>query len=146
MTTIGSTSYSAFTGRHAAERSKSGSDLAGQETASLTKPRPDKLASLLAELKELQGQQMKMSNKDYLFASLSLKEQISTERLNAGEDLDVIGVRFEGRVFNLAGKVFGPGSLDAARIPDSEMVQLARPGDKLRSYLAQQQAGIDIQG
>lgn len=124
MTTIGSTPYSAVTNRYAAvERSKTSSDSTkqiGPEAASTTKPQQsDKLATLMAELKELKKQQVNMSNRDYLFASLTLEEQISTERLNAGEDLDVLGVRFEGRVFNLAGKVFDPESFKFTKIADS---------------------------
>ncbi|KPH77376.1 hypothetical protein [Bosea vaviloviae] len=148
MTTIGSTSYSAVTSRYAAvERSQSSTfaDQIGQETASTTGPQSGKLATLSAELKELQRQQVNMSNRDYLLANLTLKEQVSTERLNAGEGLDVIGVRFEGRIFNLAGKAFGPRSLDFAKISYSDMVQLVEPEDKLGGNLAQHQTSIDIQ-
>ena len=38
-------------------------------------------------------------------AGLAFSEQASAERVNAGEYLDTIAVRFEGRTFTLAGKL-----------------------------------------
>ncbi|PIP00585.1 hypothetical protein [Pleomorphomonas carboxyditropha] len=146
MNTIGSTSYFTFDNRYSAvNRPESPTDFAnqlGSETASTTKPEADKLTSLLAQLEELKKHQLNMSINDYLLANFTLKEQISTERLNAGEDLDHFGVNFEGRTFKLAGKVFGPDSLGFAKIPDSGTLHL-EPGNTVRSYL-EQGAGVDI--
>src|SRR5262245_51551703 len=108
MTTIGSTSSFTSAGRSTSgARPASGASFADQMASGAAAPDnapSDKLEDLLSQLEELRKQQRSMSNSEYLSAKLSLQEQISTERLNAGEDLDVIGMRFEGRVYQLAGK------------------------------------------
>ena len=70
--------------------------------ASTAQAQSPRLESLLSDLKDLKSRQLEMSIKEYLSASFALKEQISTERLNAGEDLDTVGVRFNGQNYRLA--------------------------------------------
>lgn len=81
-----------------------------QENAPAPWVQSEPLAELYADLKELK-QQANLTPKDYLLSSLTLKEKISSERLSAGEKLDVFGVHFEGRDFKLAGRLYGPGTL-----------------------------------
>jgi len=153
MTTIGSTSYFTSASRSASvPRPASGTgfadQMASEATASSSAP-SDKLTDLLSQLEELRKQQLSMSNSEYLSAKLSLQEQISTEWLNAGEDLDVMGVQFEGRVYQLAGKRLDLASLKIAKLPQADMVQPATVEDfqgsaKLRGNQAQPQTGFDI--
>jgi len=105
-----------------------------QATSRSSQTPSDRLTSLLADLEELKRRQVTMSPGDYLAAALPLQEQISTERLNAGEDLDVFGVRFEGQVYKLAGKLYDPGSLEFVK---GEAVDL--PG-----LVTPRQSGADI--
>ncbi len=83
------------------------------------------LQALRGELTELKRNQLQMSNAEYLTAKFTIEEQIATERLNAGEDLDQINVRFKGRIFHLAGKIFSAASLQAAQIDEADLP--ARP-------------------
>jgi|GEM_PF-4019436 len=123
MTTIGATSQlPAFQYARPPERDNPAAETAPrpeQADASSGAGGPDRLKALMDRLDALKRQQVNMSNHDYLMGSLSLKEEISTERLNAGENLDTFSVEFGGRVFNLAGKVSGPGSLEFARVSDA---------------------------
>ncbi|SNY93130.1 hypothetical protein SAMN04515647_3409 [Cohaesibacter sp. ES.047] len=73
------------------------------------------LSELMTDLKDLKQQQVHMSPREYLSASLTLKEQISSERIKAGEQLDVFDVQFEGQIFQLAGKIYGPETLNAIK-------------------------------
>lgn len=141
MTTIGSIPYAAVTHRFdPVDRSRSNTaftDEVGSEAPLAAKPQSEKLSKLLADLEDLKDQELKMPISEYLFARFTLQEQISTERLNAGEDLDVIGIRFEGRVFQIAGKRLDKSLLEIIKAPEVEMAQVARIGDRLRNYLAQ---------
>ncbi|MFB9951220.1 hypothetical protein ACFFP0_20425 [Rhizobium puerariae] len=131
MTTIGSTSYFSALQRYTgADRTKSGADSAdrtAQPAASSSQTQSARLTSLLKEAEDLQKKQARMSNRDYLLASFTLQEQIAGERLKAGEDLDTIRVQFEGRTFNLAGKILDTASLEFTKVSGTEKVQLARP-------------------
>ncbi|MGX5736422.1 hypothetical protein [Bosea thiooxidans] len=153
MTTIGSTPYFTAASRPASvARPASGGGFADQtasEATASSKAPSDKLTDLLSQLEQLRNRQLQMSNSEYLSAKLSLQEQISTERLNAGEDLDVIGMRFEGQVYQLAGKKLDLASLKIAGPSQIAMVQPAAIGDiqgsaKLRGHQAQTQTGFDI--
>lgn len=109
-------------------------DQVGHAATQSSKTPSDKLTSLLADFEELKRRQVEISPRDYLAATLPLQEQISTERLNTGENLDVFGVRFEGRVYKLAGKLHDPGSLEFVK---SETVDLP-------SLVTPRQSGVDI--
>lgn len=136
MTTIDPIFYSSTASRSAGvNRPASTTGFADQMAQAATETneaQSDEPADSLAELKELKRQQVNMSPRDYLSARLALQETISAERLEAGEDFDVFGVRFEGRVFSLAGNLHGPGSLESAKLSDGEAdnlpsYRLARP-------------------
>lgn len=148
MTSIGPTSYFAVMNRTAApERSPSNTGFAdrlGQAAASTTQPPSDKLSALKAELEQLKSRQAGMSNRDYRFANFTLLEKIATERLNAGEDLDVIGVQFEGRVFKVAGTLISMESLQPTKIPDVELAKLQKLDTSQRGYAAPRPTGVDI--
>ena len=87
----------------------------------------DRLNELTAELDALEGWQLSMSISDYLFASFSLKEQIAAERINLGENIDTMGVNFEGRVFAIGLKRLNVDLLEAVRLPETMMAKLAEP-------------------
>ncbi|MEH2513567.1 hypothetical protein V1291_004921 [Nitrobacteraceae bacterium AZCC 1564] len=85
-----------------------------------------RLTELLAQAAALQKQQVSMSIKDYGLAKYGLEEQIATERLKAGEQLDTYKLQFEGQVFNLAGKMYGPDVLKGANLSDS-IIPMTKP-------------------
>ncbi|MFN3523586.1 MAG: hypothetical protein ACK4YQ_15170 [Phenylobacterium sp.] len=87
---------------------------------------PGRLQALQAELAELESRQSSLPVRDFLHASFTLKEQITTERVAAGEDLDVIGVQFAGQVYRLGGRFLG-GLSELAETGEVRTVQLARP-------------------
>ncbi|MBS1167448.1 MAG: hypothetical protein H6R00_3473 [Proteobacteria bacterium] len=136
MTTIDSSIYTMSANRYAVMKGPDSlpdfADQVKQEATSTTKPESDKLPSMLAELEELDKHQLSMSISEYLSASFAIKDRISTERLSAGEDLDVIGVRFEGRTYKLAGKVFGPGFLKLVKTPYNDRIQFVNPESTTR--------------
>ncbi|MGK9051252.1 hypothetical protein [Xaviernesmea oryzae] len=133
MTTISSMPYFSTMQRYAEVNRKNSNtgfaDQMGQPTTSSSQTQSDKLTSLLAEADALQKKQVHMSNRDYLLANFTLQEQIAAERLKAGEDLNTFRVQFEGRVFNLAGKMLDLGSLESAKVSNAGMVQPAKPRD-----------------
>lgn len=143
MTAISITSYlpQRYTGLN---RASSGGELpegAGQAAAQPGTAQSDKLAKLQADLEALKSRQARMSPGEYLVASFTLQEQIATERLNAGEDLDRIRIQFEGRIFNLAGKRLDLSDLKATKVSGIEMVRPVQPEDlqnpaALHDYLA----------
>lgn len=133
MTTIGTTpSFSAVQRYNGADRSAVRSDFTDQmEQATASRGEPaTRLAELRAEAEALKKRQLQMSNTDYLLAKFTLDEKIGAERLNAGEELDTFRVRFEGRIFNLAGKMYDSGMLKQAEISQVGMVPVATPKER----------------
>ena len=154
MTTITSAAYYAANTRYAgasrASAPSDGSPFAGQQkmASPVGKAESDKLADLLVQRKELQQQQVKMTIRDYIVAMFTLGEQIATEGLNEGEELERVGVRFEGRIYNLAfGKRLDVTAL-AKKTPDEGMRPLYRPeelgSEDSRSRLMRSQSRVDI--
>lgn len=86
----------------------------------------DRIDQLQTELDALQDRQFSMSNRDYILAQFTLLDQLATERLQAGEDIETLGFRFEGQIFNIAGKIM---KVDLSQSIDRgiEMVELSRP-------------------
>lgn len=85
----------------------------------------DEISRLTDQLNSLKQRQSGMSPKDYLTAVLSLKEQIATGQLQSGADLDVMNIKFEGRTYQLAGKVSGPHTLKAINLQIENQPRLA---------------------
>ncbi|MFH1342391.1 MAG: hypothetical protein ABIL01_14490 [Pseudomonadota bacterium] len=139
MTTIGATPYFPPTQRYAtAERSTFNTNVADQPSQTVeqsSENQTNKLADLLSQADALKKNQLNMSIRDYLYADFTLSEQITAERRNAGEDVGTIGVRFEGRVFNVGAKHLG--SFQYTKVSDSGMVQMVKP-------LEPGQTGVDI--
>jgi hypothetical protein len=108
MTTIGSVpSFSMGEGQSVARRSASRTgfnDHYDQASVRVAKTQPDGLAELMEQLEALKGRQLDMSIRDYLLASFSLQDQIAAERLAAGEEVETLGIRYEGQVFRIAGQ------------------------------------------
>jgi hypothetical protein len=98
----------------------------------------EKLAGLQAELEALKKRELSMSISDYLFAKFTLQEKITTEKLNAGEKLDVLGWELNGRVFQIGGKRLDVSLLQKVEPSGLEMVKVAKPEDRLRNLLAEQ--------
>ncbi|CDZ67970.1 Hypothetical protein NGAL_HAMBI2605_62530 [Neorhizobium galegae bv. orientalis] len=142
MTTIQSMSISATAGRYAARERSSPDAVFNHENAgeavSAAKLPSDKLKGLQEDLEALKKEQLNMPISDYLVAKFTLLEQITTEKLNAGEKLDVLGWQIEGRVFQIGGKRLDPGLLKTAELPSLEMAKVVKPEDRLRNLLAQQ--------
>jgi hypothetical protein len=103
-----------------------------------TRQQSQKLEGLQAQLEALKKRELSMPISDYLTAKFTLQEQITTERLNAGEKLDVLGVEFNGRVFQIGGKRLDVQLLKEVEPSELTMVSVAKPEDRLRNLLAQQ--------
>lgn len=112
--------------------SGTGSDFAAQYDSMAAQPdegNADRIDELQAELDELESRQLELSNRDYLFAKFTLLDQMATEKLQSGEDIDTLGIRFEGQVFHIAGTRLR-FDLSQAVLPESEMVKPS----KLQGY------------
>jgi hypothetical protein len=153
MTVIRAASYfppiQRYAGTDRSPASTSVADQTSQTAPQSSNGTSDKLASLLTEAQSLSRRQAQLSPTDYLTAKFTLEEQISAEKLKAGEDLDQFSVRVGDRVFNLAGKMYGPETLQSAKISDIPMVQVAKPSDfpemgGPQNYLTQRHGGLDL--
>ncbi|MDR6821036.1 hypothetical protein J2X76_006236 [Neorhizobium sp. 2083] len=143
MTTIQSMSSFATVHRYGArDRTTPGAGFreedAGKADAIEPQQKSEKLEGLQTELEALKKRELCMPISDYLVAKFTLQEQITTEKLNAGEKLDVLGIEFNGRVFQIGGKRLDVSLLKKVESSGLEMVQVAKPEDRLRNLLAQQ--------
>ncbi len=59
-----------------------------------------------------------LSASGYVFAKLAFSEQTSAERLAAGEASEVFSVRFQNRVFEIAGKRLDRSQLEVSNNPE----------------------------
>lgn len=153
MTIVRAASYfpaiQRYAGTDRSPASTSVADQTSQTTTQSSNGTSDKLASLLAQAQSLSQRQAQLSPTEYLNAKFTLAEQISAERLKSGEDLDQFSVRVGDRVFDLAGKMYGPETLQGAKVSDIPMVQAAKPSDFLemggpQNYLTQRQGSLDL--
>lgn len=119
------------------------SDKITQEESSTLTPGQSNLSDLLGELDGLHKNMMAMSITEYLRATFTLEEKIYFQRLDLGEDLDKFGVNFEGRTYNIGGKVYGPGSWTIPIISGGQKYTIALPEDGSEG-ITNQQTGIDV--
>lgn len=118
-------------------------DKIAQEDSSKSALSQSTLDDLLSDLEDLHKNMTTMSIPEYLRATLTLTEKISFQRLNLGEDLDKFGINFDGRTYNIAGKVYGPGSSTIPIISGGQKYTLALPREGSES-ITNQQTGIDV--
>lgn len=144
MTTIQSMSSTATAHRYgvrdrtAPEAGFRNEDGGKADTSLKPQQKSEKLEGLQTELEALKKRELSMPISDYLVAKFTLQEQITTEKLNAGEKLDVLGIEFNGRVFQIGGKRLDVSLLKKVDPSGLEMVQVAKPEERLRNLLAQQ--------
>lgn len=127
----------------ASESTSSFSDRITHEEPSTPTPGQSNLSDLLSDLDGLHKKMMTMSITEYLRATLTLEEKIYSQRLDLGEDLDKFGVNFEGRTYNIGGKVYSPGSWTIPIISGGQKYTLARPDDGSEG-ITQRKISIDV--
>lgn len=129
MTTIGPASNYVFTSRFRTNE-EPGANTAFAEHLLPQSSGPaevsDRLSDLMDQLETVRRNQLRMSNRDYLVATFTLQEQISAERLAAGQDLETMGVRYEGRVYNIAYEERGRLSPDTVLAADAGIALIAK--------------------
>lgn len=96
-----------------------------QQAAQPGEAQGDRLSELTAQLEELKTRELRMPIHDYLMAKFSLQDQITTERIKAGEDLETMGIDFGGQKFVIAAKRLDPALLKSVQLPDEMLARIA---------------------
>jgi TolA-binding protein len=98
-----------------------------QQAARTEPSHAERISDLQEQLDALEKRQLRMSINDYLTAKFTLQDQMTTERLEAGEDLETMGIRFNDHVFTIAAKRLDPDLLKSVQLPDEVMARLSKP-------------------
>jgi hypothetical protein len=89
----------------------------------------DRLSELTAQLDALKEQELRMPIHDFLMAKFSLQDQITAERIKAGEDLETMGIDFGGQKFTIAAKRLDPDLVKSVQLPEAMMARIASHRD-----------------
>ncbi|WJH40986.1 hypothetical protein N7E02_10750 [Aliirhizobium terrae] len=113
------------------ERHAVGDEFAGHpnlavQSDTLAESLTDRLKEVTEALVALQRQHLRMSNTQYLLARFALQEQITIERQKAGEDIETVGIRIEGKTFEIGGRCRNPDFMEAAKLPADVRGQVAK--------------------